>query len=98
MINCTGVAVWALRKTSWWMIGFGAFFMVEYVYLLFNFPVEAWHFHRRALSTDKNYAQMIRDSYITRFPGTPKAELYEKVNAQEHKKYVALRHRLNMPQ
>ena len=98
MLNCTAVTIFVLRKTSWPRIAFGAFCMVEYVYLLFNFPVEAWHFHRRALSTDKTYAQMIRDSYIARFPDTPKAELYKKVNAQEHKKYVELRHRLNVPQ
>ena len=56
MVNCTGLTVFVLRKTSLkWMV-LGAFFSVEYIYLLFNFPVEAWHFHRRALSTDKPYA------------------------------------------
>lgn len=97
MINCTGVAVFLLRKTSWKVMAFGAFLMVEYVYLLFNFPVEAWHFHRRALSTDKAYAQLIRDSYISRFPDTHKSAIYRQVNKLEQKKYAALRHKLNLP-
>jgi hypothetical protein len=29
---------------------------MEYVYFLFAFPVEAWHYHRRALSTNKPYS------------------------------------------
>ena len=53
MVNCTLATMFALRRTSWKVMGLGSVLMVEYIYLLFNFPVEAWHFHRRALSTDK---------------------------------------------
>jgi len=74
----------------------GAFFSIEYIYFLFNFPVEAWHFHRRAVSTNKPYAQLLRDSYIARFPDSPKADLYRHVNAEEEAKYSALRRKLGM--
>ncbi len=30
--------------------------MAEYIYFLFAFPVENWHFHKRAVSRDKAYA------------------------------------------
>lgn len=56
MINCTGLTLFVLRKTSWKYMILGGFLMIEYIYFLFNFPVEAWNFHRRALSTDKAYA------------------------------------------
>jgi hypothetical protein len=36
---------------------------MEYVYFLFAFPVEAWHYHKRAISTNKPYSQFLRDSY-----------------------------------
>ena len=90
MVNCTLMTVWTLRKTSWAWMGLGAFLMIEYIYFLFNFPVEAWHFHRRALSTDKPYAQYIRDSYQARFPGTGKAEMYAEVDRREAAKYAKL--------
>ena len=83
MLNCTGLTLFLLRKTSWKKMIFGAFVMVEYIYLLFNFPVEAWHFHRRALCSDKLYSQLIRDSYIAKFPNSPKAQIYVKVNELE---------------
>lgn len=80
MINCTGLTLFLLRRTSWKMMGIGAFLMVEYIYFLFNFPVEAWHFHRGAIRTDKPYAQMLRDSYTERFPNTSKAEMYRRID------------------
>ena len=83
MFNCTVLTLVALRKTSWKIMGIGAVLMVEYLYFLFNFPVESWHFHRRALSTSKPFAQMLRDSYIDKFPDTHKAEMYKKLNESE---------------
>ena len=50
-----GTAI-ALRKQSWPIIVLSFFVSAEYVYFLFNFPVEAWHFHLRAMSDDKPYA------------------------------------------
>ena len=96
MINCTLSTMFLLRKTSWKFIGLGAFLMVEYIYFLFNFPVEAWHFHRRALSTNKAYAQMIRDSYIAKFPESGKARLYRELNEKEKTKYIQLRQKLKL--
>ena len=40
------------RKHSFPSIMVATGLAVEYVYLLFAFPVEAWHFHKRALSTN----------------------------------------------
>jgi hypothetical protein len=37
---------------SWFRIGVAVTAAVEYVYFLFAFPVEAWHFHKRAISTN----------------------------------------------
>jgi hypothetical protein len=54
--------------------------MGEYVYFLFSFPVESWHFHKRAISKDKPYAQLLRDTYIQRFPNTRKAKIYRELN------------------
>ena len=68
MLNCTLLTMFLVRKTSWKIIALSGFLMAEYIFFLFNFPVEAWHFHRRAISTDKPYAQMIRDSYVQNFP------------------------------
>mmetsp|Transcript_32270 Transcript_32270/g.37989 ORF Transcript_32270/g.37989 Transcript_32270/m.37989 type:complete len:101 (+) Transcript_32270:316-618(+) len=96
MINCTGLTLFILRKTNWKVMAIGGFLMVEYIYFLFNFPVEAWHFHRRALSTDKPYAQLIRDSYVRNFPDSPKAELYKQVDSREHQKYAELRTKLKI--
>ena len=90
MVNCTLLTAWALRKTSWAWMGLGAFLMLEYVYFLFNFPVEAWHFHRRALCTNKPYAQYIRDSFQAKFPNTAKAEMYAEVDRLESLKYSDL--------
>lgn len=56
--------------------------MMEYVYFLFAFPVESWHFHRRALSTQQPYAQYLRDTYIERFPDSWKAAAYRRVDAR----------------
>ena len=90
MINCSLLTAWTLRKTSWAWMGLGCFLMLEYVYFLFNFPVEAWHFHRRALCTDKPYAQYIRDSYRAKFPHTEKAAIYAEVDRLEALKYADL--------
>ena len=56
--------------------------MIEYVYFIFAFPIEAFAYHRRAMSTDKPYAQYIRDSFIKEFPDSHKARLYQRVNEQ----------------
>lgn len=63
--------------------------MAEYVYFLFSFPVESWHFHKRALSWNKPYAQYLRDSYIERFPNTWKAKIYKELNEKYDKKYLS---------
>ena len=70
----------ALRKQSWPTIVLSFVIAAEYVYFLFNFPVEAFHFHRRAMSDNKPYAQFLRDSYISNFPNSPKSEMYRRVN------------------
>ena len=57
--------------------------MAEYIYFLFAFPVESWHYHKRALSKDKPYAQILRDTYIERFPESWKAQRYRKINEDE---------------
>ena len=68
------------RKHSYLAISTALMSMAEYVYFLFSFPVENWHFHKRAISKDKPYAQYLRDSYIKRFPDTKKALVYERIN------------------
>ena len=94
LLNSPVLTLFVLRKTSWTWMALGAFLSMEYIYFLFNFPVEAWHFHRRAVSTDKPYSQLLRDSYIAKFPHSPKADLYRHVNAEEQEKYAALSRRL----
>ena len=96
MINCTGLTVFMLRRTSWKIMALGGFLMLEYIYFLFNFPVEAWHFHRRALQTDLPYAQMLRDSYSERFPDTRKAEMYRRIDEKETERFQALRTKLKI--
>ena len=76
LINCPVATGVILRKSSKPVIAFGVVFAVEYVYWLFNFPVEAWHFHMRAISVDKPYAQFLRDSHIERFPNSHKSSVY----------------------
>ncbi len=48
-----------------------------------------WHFHKRAISRDKPYAQLLRDSYIERFPGTWKAKKYQQINDELDAKYTS---------
>ena len=96
MLNCTGLTVFVLRKTSWLYMALGAFLCMEYVFFLFNFPVEAWHFHRRALSTDKPYAQLVRDSFVARFPSSAKAAMYRRIDQQEEERHAALRRRVRL--
>ena len=55
LVNCT-VGAGIIFKSTPWLAGCAAVFTAEYVYFLFAFPVEAWHFHKRALSTSKPYA------------------------------------------
>jgi hypothetical protein len=76
------------RKNSLPAIATAVLSMAEYVYFLFSFPVENWHFHKRALAKDKPYAQYLRDTYIARFPGTWKAKLYQRVNNDLHAHYT----------
>ena len=74
--NCAIGSLILLRKSHFGVILFGVAGMVEYVYFLFAFPVENWFFHKRAISTSQPYAQLLRDSYIQRFPSSEKAKMY----------------------
>ena len=90
-----GTAI-TLRKQSWPAILLSFVIAAEYIYFLFNFPVEAWHFHRRALSVDKPYAQFLRDSYISRFPDSPKSAVYRRINDTQIQKFTRLRNDLGI--
>ena len=58
--------------------------MVEYVYLVFSFPIESHLFHSAALNENKPYGHYIRTSYVNRFPDSEKAKLYKSVeNSQK---------------
>lgn len=87
MLNCSVGSAFIFRQSSWPVIGLTLCATAEYVYFLFAFPVEAWHFHRRALSTNRPYAQYLRDSYVERFPDTHKARLYRRVDEQQRDLY-----------
>lgn len=63
MINCTLGTGFVMRHSSWPVLAFAMVVTIEYVYFLFAFPVESWHFHKRALSTNLPYAQYLRDSF-----------------------------------
>ena len=60
--------------------------MSNYVFWLFAFPIENWYFNINAVK-EKKYSQVLRDSYINRFPGTPKALAYERINENLRNKY-----------
>ena len=77
-----------LRKHSAFLIVTGCMSMAEYLYFLFAFPVENWHFHKRAVSRDKPYAQHLRDTYIQRFPDTWKSKVYQRVNRELDAQYA----------
>ena len=96
LLNCALASGIALRKSSLPVILFGAAFSIEYVYWLFNFPVESWHFHMRAASVDKPYAQFLRDSYIARFPDSAKANIYRRTNEREVERYRKVREYLDI--
>ena len=61
------MTLYIMRKNSWFAIGMATIAMLEYIYFLFSFPVEEWHFLRRAIAKDKPYSQFIRTSYLERF-------------------------------
>ena len=56
--------------------------MAEYVYFMFSFPIEEHHFHKCALSTEQEYSQLLRDTFIQRFgdSGHYKAKIYLEIN------------------
>ena len=83
-----GLTAFVFRKNSYPVVGLACVAMAEYVYFLFAFPVEAFHFHKRALSRDQPYAQMIRDSYIERFPDSEKARVYRRVTERQDEYYT----------
>lgn len=56
LINCLALTAFIFRKNSPPALGVACLGMVEYVYFLFSFPVEAFHFHKRALSTNLPHA------------------------------------------
>ena len=87
--NCTGITIYIFRKNSWLVLGLATLCMIEYIYFLFSFPVESWYFHKRAISSDKPYAQFLRDSYIERFPNSRKATQYREINEKLDKKYTS---------
>ena len=89
MLNSVAMTAILFRKHSWFVLMTSVMSMAEYVYFLFSFPVENWHFHKRALSRDKPYAQLLRDSYIERFPGTWKANRYQQINDELDAKYTS---------
>ncbi len=56
LINCPLGAAIVFRKSSVPVILLTSVATLEYVYFLFAFPVEEWHYHRRALSVNKPYS------------------------------------------
>lgn len=51
------IATWFIcNKCSYFTRVMACTGMAEYMYFFFAFPVESWHFHKRALSKDKQYA------------------------------------------
>lgn len=87
LVNLPVATIFVLRKSSYPVIVMAAAGMVEYVYFLFAFPIEAFAFHKRAMSTSKPYAQHLRDQFISAFPESPKARLYQRVNEQQRSLY-----------
>ena len=92
LLNCTLGSLFVFRGAGLGWVAFAGVATLQYVYILFAFPVEAWHFHRRAISTSRlnqegTYAQWMRDSYIQRFPDTWKAKVYRDINESEGKYY-----------
>ena len=88
MLNSVVLSGIMFRKHSWIVLMTVVMSMAEYVYFLFSFPVENWHFHKRAISRDKPYAQLLRDTYIERFPGTWKAKKYQTINDELNSRYT----------
>lgn len=82
LLNCTIGAGLIFRSHSIPVLILAAVATMEYVYFLFAFPVESWHFHKRALSTTQPYAQFLRDSYSERFPDSKKTLQYRKIDMQ----------------
>ena len=86
-MNCTIATGAIFRKAGMWACALACGATMEYVYFLFSFPVEAYWFHRRALSTSQPYARFLRESYIEKFPNSWKAECYRRVEKKEREKY-----------
>ena len=80
LINCAIGSAIVFRGHSFPVIACVVGATLEYVYFLFAFPVESWHFHKRACSVNRPYAQFLRDSYRERFPGSFKAKAYDRVD------------------
>ena len=88
LINCSFWTVVLLRKWSIPIIMLSTIGMAEYVYFLFSFPVEAFHFHKAAMNYGRKYSQYLRDSYIERFPDSKKAIFYRDVNEKAKRHYM----------
>ena len=71
-------------------------FLVEYVSLVFSFPVENHLFHMQALNPKGPYAQFMRDGYIKRFPDSKKAEIYRHVNDKIMAEHQAIERRYSL--
>lgn len=87
LVNCTIATGAIFRRAGMWPCALACGATMEYVYFLFAFPVEAYWFHRRALSTSQPYARFLRESYIEKFPNSWKAECYRQVEEKEKEKY-----------
>jgi hypothetical protein len=79
MVNMTFFNIYMTRKQGVWAILGSSIFVLNWVYIVFSFPVEDMAFHRRAIS-DLPYSQAIRDSYTEEFPDTWKALKYRQIN------------------
>ena len=86
-MNCTIATAIIFRRAGMWPCSLACGATMEYVYFLFAFPVEAYWFHRRALSCDKPFSRFLRESYIEKFPDSWKAECYRRVEEKEKQKY-----------
>jgi hypothetical protein len=86
-VNCTIATAIIFRRAGMWPCALACGATMEYVYFLFAFPVEAYWFHRRALSCDKPFSRFLRESYIEKFPDSWKAECYRRVEEKEKQKY-----------
>ena len=80
MVNVPVATMVVFRKAKKSMMFLAAFFSMQYVYYLFNFPVEAMWFDRTARSTNQPYAQFLRDEFISKFPDSKKAADYKAIN------------------